>query len=298
MNTSPIIFDRIALKRQRDRAAHTLAKADFLFREVADRLADRLNDISRPFPVAVDIGSHGGLLRKTLKAHGHIERLLETDFSEHQVKLGVCENNSAMRIVADEEYLPLAPNKFDLVMSNMVLHWVNDLPGTLIQIHQTLKPDGLFIGSMFGLGTLRELRQCLLDAETGIIGGAAAHVSPFAEVRDVGALLQRAGFALPVVDADTITVRYSNPLKLLKDIRQMGEANILTERNKVPLRRDVLMHAMNLYVERYADQDGRVPATFEIIFLHGWHPDDSQQKPLQPGSGKTSLGRFLSDDHQ
>lgn len=288
MTDTPVIFDRAAVKRQRNRAAKTLPQADFLFREVADRVADRLSDINRTFPVAADIGSHGGILRQMLAGRGGIETLIETDFSEAQAGL----SQNGYSIVADEEHLPLCTGSFDVVLSSLALHWVNDLPGTLIQINQALKPDGLFVGALFGLGTLKELRSCLMTAESDITGGMSARVSPFAEVRDMGGLLQRAGFALPVVDADMINVSYGNPLNLLKDLRHMGEGNALMGRGR-PLRRDVLMRAMQLYVEQYGDQNGRVPATFEIIYLHGWHPAANQQKPLAPGSGKMSLGKIL-----
>lgn len=291
MSQAHLIFDRPALKRQKDRAAVSLSTADFLFREVADRVADRLNDISRAFPLAAEVGSHGGIMGQTLQGRGGIEHMLETDISAQQLS----QSTNPWRVVADEENLPLAAGKFDLVLSSLALHWTNDLPGALIQVNRALKPDGLFIGAIFGIGTLQELRDCLMTAESEVTGRVAPRVSPFPEVRDMGGLLQRAGFALPVVDADTIPVSYGNPFTLLQELKAMGESNVLLERGKTLWRRDVLMRAMQLYVDRYGDADGRVPATFEVIYLHGWHPDSSQQKALKPGAGKVSLTSFLND---
>jgi SAM-dependent methyltransferase len=198
-----------------------------------------------------------------------------------------------LTLVADEEALPFAAESFDLIISNLSLHWVNDLPGCLLQIRHALKEDGLFLASMFGGESLKELRQCLQDAELQEEGGASPRVSPFADLRDAGALLQRAGFALPVVDVDTLTVTYPNPIKLLTDLRGMGETNAVAARRKTFTRRGTLLKALALYEQRHADANGRIPATFQILTLTAWRPHESQQKPLAPGSGRTPLADAL-----
>ncbi len=200
---------------------------------------------------------------------------------------------TAMRVVADEERLPFAPDSLDLVVSLLGLHWTNDLVGALIQIRRALRPDGLFIGAFLGGATLTELRQCLLEAEDEVIGGAGPRVSPFADGLDAGALLQRAGFALPVADVDRLVVRYRHPLRLMADLRAMGETNALVERPRRPLTRPVLARAFALYQERFGLADGRVPATFEIITATGWAPHASQQVALKPGSAKMRLADAL-----
>jgi SAM-dependent methyltransferase len=198
-----------------------------------------------------------------------------------------------LRVCADEEQLPFADKSFDLIISALSLHWVNDLPGALIQIRRALVPDGLFMGAMFGGETLTELRQALAEAEIECEGGLSPRVSPFADLRDMGGLLQRAGFALPVVDSDRVTVTYGNPLKLMAELRGMGETNALIERRRTPMRRTTLMRAAAIYSEKFGLPDGRIPATFEITMLAGWSPHESQQKPLRPGSAKAKLADVL-----
>jgi SAM-dependent methyltransferase len=198
-----------------------------------------------------------------------------------------------LRVVADEEALPFADNTLDLVVSGLSLQAVNDLPGVLAQIRRALKPDGLFLAALLGGDTLAELRQSFAMAESELDGGVSPRVSPFADLRDLGALLQRAGFALPVTDVDRITVRYATPLGLLHDLRRMGAANPLAERRRVPLRRATLMRAMEVYAARFADPDGRVRASFDVMWLSGWSPHESQQKPLRPGSAKKRLADAL-----
>jgi SAM-dependent methyltransferase len=197
------------------------------------------------------------------------------------------------RIVADEARLPLADESVDLVVSALSLHWVDDLVGAMIQIRRALKPDGLFLGALFGGATLTELRQCLTEAEVDLTGGAGPRVSPFLDAYDGAALLQRAGFALPVSDVDTLTVRYDHPLKLLADLRAMGETSVLHDRPGRPLTRRVLARACELYAERFASPDGRVTATFEIVTLTGWAPHPDKQQPLRPGSAKMRLADAL-----
>jgi SAM-dependent methyltransferase len=198
-----------------------------------------------------------------------------------------------LRVVADEEVLPFADNTLDLVVSGLSLQAVNDLPGVLAQVRRALKPDGLFLAALLGGDTLAELRQSFAVAESELEGGVSPRVAPFADLRDLGGLLQRAGFALPVTDVDRITVRYATPLRLLRDLRRMGAANPLVERRRVPLRRATLMRAMEVYAARFADPDGRVRASFDIMWLSGWSPHESQQKPLRPGSAKQRLADAL-----
>lgn len=285
------IFDRAQVRRNRDRAAPGFGDVDFLVREAADRLTDRLQDISRRFPIALDLGCHSGILADYVAGLNGIETLVQADLSYPMARAADGEGRPAL--VADEEWLPFAEESFDLVLSNLSLHWVNDLPGALIQINRALKPDGLFLATMLGGETLKELREVLALAEVELRDGLSPRVSPFADLRDAGALLQRAGFALPVIDSDTITVTYANPLTLMQELRKMGEGNAVTERSRRPLGRDILMRAAELYLERHAGPDGRVAATFEIIYLHGWAPHESQQKPLRPGTAQKRLSDAL-----
>lgn len=202
-------------------------------------------------------------------------------------------SQSVSTLVSDEELIPFEEDTFDLVLSNLSLHHINDVPGALAQYHQCLRPDGLFFGAFFGGDTLQELREILLAAEIETAGGASPHISPLANVRDVGALLQRTGFALPVVDTDTFTVDYTNPFDLFKDLRGMAQTNVLVERSKKPLRKETLFKAVELYQKRHQKSDGRIIASFEIIYATGWTPHESQQKPLRPGSGQTPLGEAI-----
>jgi SAM-dependent methyltransferase len=283
-----VVFDREQVRRQRDRAAARFANHDFLFEEVGERLLDRLSDITRRFPNALDLGCHTGGLGRRLSGRGGVERLVQCDLSAAMVHRA-----GAGALVADEEALPFAAQCFDLVLCNLGLHWVNDLPGSLVQIARCLVPDGLLLATLWGGGTLAELRACLQDAELEMDGGVSPRISPFVDLRDAGALLQRGGFALPVVDVEAITVTYRSPLALLADLRGMGETNAVVARRRVPLRRTTLMRAMALYQERHADRDGRIPATFEIVTLTAWRPHASQQQPLKPGSGQMPLGKAL-----
>lgn len=244
----------------------------------------------RRFPVAVDLGARTGAFADALgasDAREKVDLLIEADLS------GAMLGRRGVSVVADEERLPFAPDSLDLIVSTLSLHWTNDLIGALVQARLALKPDGLFIGAFFGGATLTELRQSLLSAEAELSGGAAMRVSPFADASDGGSLLQRAGFALPVTDVDRVTVRYAHPVELLRDLRAMGETNVLMERSRTPLTRRVLARALELYAERFTESDGRVRATFEIITVTGWSPHESQQKPLRPGSAKMRLADAL-----
>lgn len=297
MNTasdSMNVFDRRLLRRRRDRAAARFDDYDFLFMEGAERLCDRLLDINRTFPLGLDLGCHGGEIAGALPP-GKVGTLVQTDLSEALARRAGTRHVSPL-CACDEEILPFGPGTFDIVVSNLSLHWVNDLPGALSQIRMALKPDGLFLAQVFGGTTLHELRNALAEAEIEIDGGLSPRISPFADVRDLGALLQRAGFALPVVDNDTVTVSYGDPFKLLTDLRGMGESNTVLERRRTPLKRETLMNAMARYMERHADADGRVPATFEIITMTAWAPAPTQQKPLRPGTATGRLADALGAD--
>ena len=291
MTTTPRIFDRVLHRRRLDRAAPGFNAAEFLKRRVADDLVERLDGVNRRFGVALDLGARDGTFGRALSespAAAKVDFLIQSDLSARMLA-----NAGGARVVVDEERLPFAPESLNLIVSSLALHWVNDLVGVLIQLRLALVPDGLFIGAMLGGSTLTELRRSLLAAETEISGGAGPRVSPFADAPDGGALLQRAGFALPVVDTDIVTVRYDHPLKLLADVRAMGETSVLFDRPRSPLSRAILNRACEIYQSNHGEADGRVPATFEILTLTGWAPHDGQQKPLRPGSAKARLADAL-----
>ena len=284
------VFDRATVRRHRARAAASLPRHDFLLREVGDRLIDRLNDVRRCFQVALDLGCHHGGLAPALASRG-VGTVVHADVSP--AMLGFA---GGLKVAADEEALPFAEASFDLVVSSMSLHWVNDLPGTLLQIRRSLKPDGLLLAAMPGGETLCELRHALSEAEIELEGGLSPRVSPFADVRDLGNLLQRAGFALPIADVETITVSYADPLALLADLRGAGETNAVLARRRTPLRRATLFRALERYRALYGDNDGRLPATVQVIFFAGWAPDPSQPKALRPGSATTRLADALGTE--
>ena len=286
-----VIFDRQSIRRNRDRAAANFAAYDFLFQEVGGALADRLDDITREFPLALDLGCRTGGMAALLAGRGGIRTLVHSDISEAMTRVAPIPH-----VVADEEFLPFGPGSLDLVVSCLSLHTVNDLPGALVQIRQALKPDGLFLATMFGGETLGELRAALLTSEAENESGASPRVAPFIDIRDAGDLLQRAGFALPVVDTERLTVSYENPLKLMRDLRGMGEANALVARRRGFTRRATMMGAWQHYLSAYGDDQGRVPATFEIVSLTAWAPDASQQQPLQPGSATQRLADALDGE--
>jgi SAM-dependent methyltransferase len=246
------------------------SQADFLKRRAAQDVAERLEPIMRDFALAVDLGARNGAFREALARSGAAARvglLIETDLSAAMLA-----GRRGPRLVADEERLPFAPASLDLAVSTLALHWTNDVVGALIQIRRALKPDGLFIGAFLGGVTLTELRQSLVAAEAELLGGAGTRVSPFADAADAAGLLQRAGFVQPVADVDRVTVTYAHPLRLLADLRQMGETNVLAERHPRRLTRALLARTFEIYAERFGTPDGRVPATFEILTLTGWTP--------------------------
>ncbi len=281
-----IVFDR-PLARARLARAYRQGAAGFLLDHVADEFPERLGAVLRPFPRVLDLGTPGPALAEALAAR-HPALLLRAA----PIAAALAANGPA-GLVCDEEALPFAPGSFDLVVSALALQGVNDLPGALVQIRRVLAPDGLFMGCLLGGQTLQELRLALAQAEEEVLGGVSPRVAPFADLRDMGGLLQRAGFALPVTDADQITVRYGSIFGLFRDLRAMGATNVLVARDRRPLRRAVLMRAAEIYQSRFADPDGRLRATFEIVWLSGWAPHESQQKPLQPGSAKARLADAL-----
>jgi NADH dehydrogenase [ubiquinone] 1 alpha subcomplex assembly factor 5 len=285
----PEVFDRQLLVSRRRRAAAGCDSHTFLLERAADDLCERLSAIRRTFPVAIDLGAHNGLLGRRLLADGHPVDLISLE--PVYALLARCPGR---RIQSDVDTLPLADATADLVTSALWLQLVNDLPGALVQIRRVLRPDGLFLGAMLGGATLTELRQAFLEAETECEGGASPRVAPFADVRDLGGLLQRAGFALPVVDTDVVTVTYATPLHLMRDLRGMGATNMLVHRRRATLRRQTLARAVSIYQERFSVPGGRIKATFEIITLTGWAPHPDQQKPLRPGSATTRLTDALT----
>jgi len=293
-NGPPRIFDRDLHRRRLDRAA--AGYAGFLKARAADDAADRLSAVLHQFPLALDLGARDGAFARALAgtpAEQRVGTIIEADLSERMLRSTGAASRAALRLVADEEWLPFAPESLDLVVSLLSLHWTNDLVGALVQIRRALKPDGLFIGALFGAATLTELRQSLIEAEAEVSGGAGLRVSPFADGYDMAGLLQRAGFALPVSDVDRVTVRYDHPLKLMADLRAMGETNALVDRADRPLSRPVLARAFEIYRQRFGLPDGRIPATFEILTATGWAPHPSQQQPLKPGSAKMRLADAL-----
>jgi SAM-dependent methyltransferase len=279
---SQIVFDRALARQRRSRSADGFSAAAFLKDAMVEGVLDRLLGVARTFETVLDLGAHDGRLLAGLP--GTFK--LATDVSERFARL-----NGGL--AADEEMSPFADASFDLIASAGSLHWVNDLPGALIQINRALKPDGLFLGALLGGDTLTELRQSFLLAEVEISGGVSPRVSPFLDVRDGGSLLQRAGFAMPVADVDRLVVDYAHPLNLLRDLRAMGETNVALARSRRPLTRALLGRMAEIYIERFARADGRIPATFHIITLSGWAPAPGQPRPLRPGSAKQRLADAL-----
>ena len=284
MSAAPEVFDRRAVRRHRDRAAALVSAVEPLLRDAAERLLDRLDDTTRRFGQALDVGGRG-VTAPMLRARG-IE-VVSCDLSPRMAARA-----GAPAVAADEEWLPFAPGSFDLVVASLSLHWVNDLPGALIQLRLALRPDGLLLASLPALGTLGALRSALAEAETELRGGASPRVSPFPDLRDCAGLLQRAGFALPVADVEDVTVLYADPLALLHDLRAAGETNAvaLRDRRTPPA---LLFPAALAALPR---QDGRVAAMLRLAVLTGWAPHPGQQQPAQRGSGQVSLIAALGRD--
>jgi SAM-dependent methyltransferase len=274
-NAAPILFDR-ALLRMRQRRARRGEPATFLLDRVTEDMAERLHAVLRDFSDVADIWTPGEALRTP--SRDRFKSVTHIDLSE-------------------QEILPLQPQSLDLVVSALAFQFVNDLPGVLAQIRRALKPDGLLLAAMIGGDTLTELRQSFAAAEAELEGGGSPRVAPSADLRDIGALLQRTGFALPVTDVDRVVVRYASAFALMQDLRSMGATNILVERRRVPTRRATMLRMAQLYAERFADPDGRIRATFDLIWLSGWAPHESQQQPLKPGSAKASLADAVKGKH-
>jgi len=285
MAASPQIFDRSLLRRRRRRAA-AIGPADFLFDRVAADLAERLAAVLRRFDLALVLGRSGEAVQMALAALGSVGTVIAADSLMPARRAGLF-------VAADEEALPFRDAAFDLAVSTLTLQFVNDLPGTLVQVRRSLKPDGLFLAALIGGESLSELRHAFATAESEVEGGISPRVAPFADLRDLGALLQRAGFALPVTDTDRLIVRYDTAFDLMHDLRRMGATNVLIDRRRAPLRRATLLRMAEIYGQRFSDSDGRIRATFEIVWLSGWAPHPSQQQPLAPGSAKTRLADAL-----
>jgi SAM-dependent methyltransferase len=270
-SAAPILFDRALLRARQNRALHG-EPARFLLDRVTEDMDERLHAVVRDFTDVADIGTPGEVFRTA--SRDRFRSVTHIDLSE-------------------QETLPLQPEALDLVVSALAFQFVNDLPGVLAQIRRALKPDGLLLAAMIGGDTLTELRQSFAAAEAECEGGVSPRVAPFADLRDVGSLLQRAGFALPVTDVDRIMVRYDSAFALMADLRRMGATNVLVERRRTPTRRATMLRMAQIYGERFADADGRIRATFDVLWLSGWAPHESQQQPLRPGSAKASLAEAV-----
>lgn len=283
---NPVFDTKLVVARRHRAVARHVEGADFLMRRLCEDLGERLATTRRRFPAAATLFSTTSHAAEALRAGGKVDGVARVE-ADAALLAG------APGLVAPFETVPPALKDLDLVVSVLALQEMNDVPGMLIQARRALKPDGLFLAAMAGGGTLAELRESLLAAEAELDGGASPRVSPFVDVRDAGALLQRAGFALPVADAETLTVRYDDMFALLRDLRAMGATSALAARSRKPSPRRLFLRAAQIYAERFADPDGRIRATFEIVWMSGWAPDPSQQKPLKPGSAQVSLADIL-----
>ena len=283
MTEAPVIFDR-ALVRRRQKRALAQGPADFLLAAAVEELTARLSAVQRDFRTAIDLGGPTQMLAQAIAQPGReVVRIADDPAFA----------GGGPFVLAQDETLPVAPASFDLVVSALALQWVNDLPGLLAQIRRALKPDGLLLACLVGNASLSELRASFTAAEAELEGGASPRVAPFGDVRELGRLMQRAGFALPVVDFETLTVRYDSMFGLMADLRAMGATNALVARSRKPLRRATLLRAAEIYAERFSDADGRVRASFDIVWLSGWAPHESQQKPAARGSATMSLEEAL-----
>ncbi len=288
MSDERVLFDRKLLRTRRARFAHEIGPRDSLLAHVAREIGERIALMLRPFPLGLDLGAYHGLVGRRASQLPSVGAVI---YAESVFELAaLCPRPS---LVCDEDLLPFKEASLNLVVSGLALHRVNDLPGALIQICRALAPDGLFMAALLGAGALLELRRVLLEAEVEMNGGASPRVAPFGDVREYGALLQRAGFALPVADAETLTVSYASPRELMREVRALGGGNVLLTRSRRPLARKTLERAESFYRERHGLLDGRVSATFEIVYLSGWGPDQNQQKPLKPGSAAGRLADAL-----
>ena len=293
MSDDHLLFDRSLLRRRRARFAHEVGAREFLIAHVAREIAERVELMLRTFPLALDLGAYHGLLGRMIAKLPSVGDVIYAESAFAYAAL--CPRPA---LVCDEDLLPFKDESFNLIVSGLALHRVNDLPGALIQIRRALQPDGLFIAAALGAGALIELRHALLEAEGEMEGGASPRVSPFGDVREYGALLQRAGFALPVADTETLKAVYPSPRELMREVRALGGGNVLLARSKAPLHRRTLERAEAIYRQKHATPDGKVTATFEFVFMSGWAPHASQQKPLKPGSAAQRLADALHTEEQ
>lgn len=287
------LFDRTLLRRRRARFAHEITEREALIAHVAREIAERVSLMLREFPLVLDLGAYHGLLGQAIAALPSVGEVVYAEST-----FAYAEQCPRPALVCDEDLLPFKDASLNLIVSGLALHRVNDLPGSLIQIRRALAPDGLFMAAALGARALIELREVLIEAEGEITGGASPRVSPFGDVSAYGALLQRAGFALPVADSEMLTVTYPSPRALMREVRALGGGNVLTARSKAPLSRRTLGHAEELYRARYGTPDGKVTATFEFVFMSGWAPHESQQKPLKPGSAQARLADALHTEER
>ena len=293
MSDERLLFDRKLLRARRARFAHEIAAREFLLAHVAREIAERVELMLRPFPLALDLGAYHGLLGRRVAELPSVGTMI---YAESAFAFAALCPRPAL--VCDEDLLPFKEANLNLVVSGLALHRVNDLPGALIQIRRALVPDGLFMAALLGAGALSELREALIEAEAETQGGASPRVAPFGDVREYGALLQRAGFALPVADAETLSVLYPGPHEVMREVRALGGGNVLLARSRRPLSRQTLARAEDIYRERHSTPDGRVKASFDIVYLNGWGPAKSQQKPLKPGSAAQRLADALGTTEQ
>jgi len=287
----PRLFDRRLLRRRKDRASGEFIDYDFLHARVADDLLDRIESVSRDFDTCLVIGG-GGAVGRALKdrpaAKRKIGAMIEAELSPSMARL-----SQTRSVALDEEFLPVKEQSVDLVLSCLSLHWANDVVGALIQLNYALKPDGFFAGALFGGATLTELRQAMKQAEDEIGREPEQRVSPFADAIDMAGLLSRAGFAMPVSDVDRVTARYGNSFVLMRDLRKMGETSVLDQRPRTPGVKSLFVKTAEAYSHAFADEDGKVPATFELVHFAGWAPHPDQPKPKRPGSAKVRLADAL-----
>lgn len=286
----PHLFDMQALTRHRNRAAANFAEFSFLKQLGVDRLVERLSLVKRSFTDILDIGCHAGEMVSGLSE----STLYHSDMRFTQIELAqkfadIASQNKAHTVCSGMTPLPVSPAQFDAITSAMFLHWIDDLPGLLTQARLALRPDGFFVANMLGGRSLQELRQVLVAAETELYGGMRPRTLPMADIRDLGGVMQRAGFVLPVIDAELITVTYSELFRLMADLRGMGEQNALTARSRHFTSKALFMKAAEIYRDEFSTADGQITASFELITLTGWSPAPSQPQPLAPGSATRRL---------
>ncbi len=289
------VFDRRLLRQRRNRAAADFPDFDFLYQAVGDQLVDRLDTVRKELLVIADLGAGTSTLSKSLRHRRGTQTVINLDMSP-----AMAQRARGLAVVADEDLLPLRPQSLDAVVANLSLHWVNDLPGALAQIRMALKPDGVFLAAVMGGESLHELRTSLMEAETAVRGGVSPRVSPLIDMQDMSALMQRAGFALPVIDRDTISVDYASPFNLMHDLRGMAATNATVHRDRAPVPKKLMMEAARIYADKFPaeEEEGGVCATFDIIYVIGWAPADSQPKPLKPGSATARLADVLGTDEK